>query len=326
MPAMIDICPGPAVRTHGDGLLLAAKMIATNQIPIADVTSAVTLSALRGGVAARSPQGSIHGRSGHVEQFGQVGDGVVAGGAHAAQFGLLLRRQFGLSALQPTSGPSDGHAFAGAHPEQVDLELGEGGQDVEEHLAHRVGRVVDLTAQRQFDPAFGEVVADRPRVRDRPGQSVEFRHYEGVPGSDRGQGLIETRPGAGGAGESVVEVDPVLGDAELAQALPLCGQVLRVQRAARVTDEGAAGRHCRSVPYSRGSLRISSYHLCETPLVDRRPRNERSAGCPFGVRHMRPSQRGYGIPPGPAPALRSGRYPSVSSLASTPSMSTVWVP
>jgi hypothetical protein len=31
---------------------------------------------------------------------------------------------------------SYGHAFAGAHPEQIDFEFGEGGEDVEEHLAH----------------------------------------------------------------------------------------------------------------------------------------------------------------------------------------------
>jgi hypothetical protein len=38
--------------------------------------------------------------------------------------------------------------FAGAHAQQVDLEFREGGEDVEEHLSHRVGRVVDLAAKR----------------------------------------------------------------------------------------------------------------------------------------------------------------------------------
>ena len=40
------------------------------------------------------------------------------------------------------------------------------------------------------------------------------------------QGLVESGAGAGGAGESVVEVDPVLGDTEFTQPLPLGGQVL----------------------------------------------------------------------------------------------------
>ncbi len=44
--------------------------------------------------------------------------------------------------------PRDGHPLAGSHPDQVDLELGEGGEDVEEQLPHRVVGVVDLTAER----------------------------------------------------------------------------------------------------------------------------------------------------------------------------------
>ena len=35
----------------------------------------------------------------------------------------------------------------GKYAQQVDFEFGEGGQDVEEHLSHRVGRVVDLAAK-----------------------------------------------------------------------------------------------------------------------------------------------------------------------------------
>jgi len=53
-----------------------------------------------------------------------------------------------------------GHAFPGPHPQQVDLELGEGGEDVEEHLAHRVRGVVDRPVDRQPDPAGDEGVAD----------------------------------------------------------------------------------------------------------------------------------------------------------------------
>jgi len=59
-----------------------------------------------------------------------------------------LADSLGLFAAQLAFGAGDGHALAGPHPQQVDFELGEGGQDVEEHLAHRVGRVVDLPAER----------------------------------------------------------------------------------------------------------------------------------------------------------------------------------
>jgi hypothetical protein len=38
-------------------------------------------------------EGTVDGGSGDVEQFGEVGDGVVIGAVHAAQLGLLLGRQ-----------------------------------------------------------------------------------------------------------------------------------------------------------------------------------------------------------------------------------------
>ena len=47
-------------------------------------------------------------------------------------------------AAQFALGADCGHAFGDAYPRQAGLELSEGGQDVEEHLAHGVGRVVDL--------------------------------------------------------------------------------------------------------------------------------------------------------------------------------------
>ena len=53
---------------------------------------------------------------------------------------------------------------SGAHPQQVDLKLREGGEDVEEHLAHRIGRVVDLPAEGESDAAGGEVVTDAAGV------------------------------------------------------------------------------------------------------------------------------------------------------------------
>jgi hypothetical protein len=54
--------------------------------------------------------------------------------------------------------------LSGAHPQQVDLKLREGGEDVEEHLAHRIGRVVDLPAEGESDAASGEVVTDAAGV------------------------------------------------------------------------------------------------------------------------------------------------------------------
>jgi hypothetical protein len=70
-----------------------------------------------------------------------------------------------------------------------------------------------------------------------PGKPVESGHHEGVTFPDGREGLIEAGAVAGGAGEPVVEVDPVLGDAELAQPITLGGEVLGVGGAARVSDQ-----------------------------------------------------------------------------------------
>ena len=93
--------------------------------------------------------------------------------------------------------------------------------DVEEHLAHRVGRVVDLPTEREPDASGGEVVADRAGIRHRASQPVQFRHDEGVPGADGGEGLVQSGAVSFRAGESVVEVDPVVRYAELAQPVML---------------------------------------------------------------------------------------------------------
>jgi hypothetical protein len=79
----------------------------------------------------------------------------------------LASAELGLLALEFPVGAGDRHPFAGAHPQQVDLEFGEGGEDVEERLAHRVGGVIDRPADGQPDATSGEGVADRSRARDR---------------------------------------------------------------------------------------------------------------------------------------------------------------
>ena len=53
-----------------------------------------------------------------------------------------------------------------------------------------------------------------------------------------GEGLVEAGAGAVRAGESVIGVDAILGDAEFQKGLALGGQILPVGGAARVSDEG----------------------------------------------------------------------------------------
>ena len=53
-----------------------------------------------------------------------------------------------------------------------------------------------------------------------------------------GEGLVKAGAGAGGAGEAVIGVDAVLGDAKLQEGLVLGVQVLPVGGTAGVADEG----------------------------------------------------------------------------------------
>jgi hypothetical protein len=104
---------------------------------------------------------------------------------HPLEFALLHRRQLRLTALQLALGPRDGHPFTGAHPDQVHLELGERGEDVEEQLAHRVVGGVDLTAERQRHPTLGEGVTDVSGIGNGSSKSIELRDDERVTRSYR---------------------------------------------------------------------------------------------------------------------------------------------
>ena len=75
--------------------------------------------------------------------------------------------------------------------------------------------------------------------------------------TEGGERLIQAGPRPIAAGQSVVEVDPVFGDAELPQPLPLRGEVLRVGRATTVADE--SGGHRSTVTDSHPPLRLFAY-------------------------------------------------------------------
>ena len=102
-------------------------------------------------------QPAVDRRPGDGEYVREVADRVVAGAVHAAQLAVLFFGELGFLAAQLALGARDFHAFAGAHADQVGFKLGEGGQDVEEHLSHGVRGVVDRRTQGEADAAFGEV-------------------------------------------------------------------------------------------------------------------------------------------------------------------------
>ena len=142
---------------------------------------------------------AINGWSGDGEELGEIADGILAGGMHAAEFPLLSVGQFGLLAAQFPLGAGDDHALAGAHADEISFELGEGGEDIEEHLAHGIVRVVEHPSEGEFHAAFPKQIGDGARIRDGPCQPVEFRHDQRVACAHGGEGLVEAGAGAGRA-------------------------------------------------------------------------------------------------------------------------------
>ena len=138
-----------------------------------------------------------------------------------AEFPLLTVGQFGLLAAQFPPGAGDGHALAGAHADEIGLELGEGGENIEEHLSHGIVRVVERRAEGQFHAAFLKLVGDGAGIRNGPGEAVEFRHDQGVAFAHGGEGLVEAGSGAVRAGEAVIGVDVIYGEAQLQEGLAL---------------------------------------------------------------------------------------------------------
>lgn len=80
---------------------------------------------------------------GYREQFSQIADRVLAAFVHPAQFLLLLDGELRLLATELPLRSCDGHPLADAQTDQVGFEFRERRRDVEGHLAHWVGRIVD---------------------------------------------------------------------------------------------------------------------------------------------------------------------------------------
>ena len=68
------------------------------------------------------------------------------------------------------------------------------------------------------------------------GEAVELGDGEGVAVTDGGQRLVQAGPGPGGAGQPLVQVDAVRGDAERGELLALGGQVLAGGTAPGIAD------------------------------------------------------------------------------------------
>ena len=115
------------------------------------------------------------------DQLGEIADGILARGMHASEFLLLSVGQFGLLAAQFPLCAGDGHALAGAHADEIGLELGEGGEDIEEQLSHGIARVVDRPSEGQFHASFPKLIGAGARIRSLPSKRLHVLEFRRVP-------------------------------------------------------------------------------------------------------------------------------------------------
>ena len=96
---------------------------------------------------------------------------------------------------------------------------------------------MDQAAEAELDVPLGQLIQNVAGVRQRPGEPVQLRYHEGVAGPARGKGKPKTWTVAVGASEAVVDIDPVVADAECMQAITLRGEVLLLRRYACVSHQ-----------------------------------------------------------------------------------------
>jgi len=150
---------------------------------------------------------------------------------------FLAMVEFGLLASEVALGFCHFHSFPGPQPNEVGLELGNHGEDVEEESSDRIGGIVDGPTQIETYLANREFVGDRSCVREGPGQPIELGDHERVALSTSSQGLTQARPFTVGASESVVNANPIWGHSEHGQAVALGSEVLLIGGYAGVSDK-----------------------------------------------------------------------------------------
>ena len=146
--------------------------------------------------------------------------------------GFLAMVEFGLLAPEMPFGLRHLHSFASPQPDEVGLELGNHGEEVEEQPSDRIGGIVDGPTQVQTHLSNLKFVGDRPCIREGPRQPVELGDNQRVAFSTGGQGFTQARPFAIGASQSMVNAQVPAGD-------PLAGGLTGPSRGEGITSRGA---------------------------------------------------------------------------------------
>ena len=89
------------------------------------------------------------------------------------------------------AGPGGGQAGAGAVTDEVTLELGQRGEDVEDQLAAGGGGVDLLLQAAEPDPVVGQAGDGVDQVAQGAAEPVQLPDDQGVAGAELVQGLLE---------------------------------------------------------------------------------------------------------------------------------------
>src|SRR5262249_24013926 len=146
------------------------------------------------GIRATLGQVTVEGGPADPERPADVGDGVRLIVVQGTGLGLLLRVQLPRSAALLSAGPGRVEPGPGPLADDVALELGQGGEDVEDQLPTAGRRVDALLEAPEADLPFLELPDGLDEVPEAAAQAVELPDHEGVPLPEVGEGLIEPRP------------------------------------------------------------------------------------------------------------------------------------
>ena len=128
---------------------------------------------------------------------------------HSEKFILLFVRKLWPLALQFPFSAGDRHPLARPQSNKVSLKFSEGGQDVEEHLAHRVAWIVAAMTECERDATSGELIGNRSCVWNGAGEPIQFWYNQRIAFANSGEGLIQSWSGPVRSGQSVIDVNAV---------------------------------------------------------------------------------------------------------------------
>jgi hypothetical protein len=137
--------------------------------------------------------------------------------------------------------------------------------DVEEHLSHGIGRVIDAAPKRKANPRATRLSAiSRASGTDRA--SLSSFGTTKVALAHCGEGLIQARAGSIRPGQTAIHVDSICRNAERHQGALLSSEVLLVRGAACVADQRVG--HAEGGTLCRCRRRLCQPATCRTRGLD----------------------------------------------------------